>query len=77
VRGGGHVFVSLGSALAWSLPAYGAGLQERFLHAQLATTGAAVGIGIGGTLDFIAATARRAPRPRTARAALAAGNAKP
>jgi N-acetylglucosaminyldiphosphoundecaprenol N-acetyl-beta-D-mannosaminyltransferase len=42
--------------------AYGAGRQERFLRDHLRTIGAAVGIGVGGTLDYLAGTARRAPR---------------
>jgi N-acetylglucosaminyldiphosphoundecaprenol N-acetyl-beta-D-mannosaminyltransferase len=41
--------------------AYGAGKQERFLSAHLATTGAGVGIGVGGALDFVAGSSRRAP----------------
>lgn len=42
--------------------AYGAGRQERFLRDHLRTIGAAAGIGVGGTLDYLAGTARRAPR---------------
>ena len=45
------------------LAAYGAGLQERFLADHLAATGAAVGIGVGGTLDFLSGRIRRAPAP--------------
>jgi len=45
------------------LAAYGGGAQERFLAAHLEATGAAVGIGVGGTLDFLAGRARRAPAP--------------
>ncbi len=41
--------------------AYGAGRQERFLRDHLRTIGAAAGIGVGGTLDYLAGTARRAP----------------
>lgn len=41
--------------------AYGAGRQERFLRDHLGTIGARAGIGVGGTLDYIAGTARRAP----------------
>jgi len=41
--------------------AYGAGPQERFLSAHLGNIGAGVGIGIGGALDFVAGTSRRAP----------------
>jgi N-acetylglucosaminyldiphosphoundecaprenol N-acetyl-beta-D-mannosaminyltransferase len=43
--------------------AYGAGRQERFLRDHLATTRARAGIGVGGTLDYLAGTARRAPAP--------------
>ncbi|MEO8898105.1 MAG: WecB/TagA/CpsF family glycosyltransferase [Candidatus Dormibacter sp.] len=42
--------------------AYGAGRQERFLRDHLHVIGAAAGIGVGGTLDYLAGTARRAPR---------------
>lgn len=42
--------------------AFGAGRQERFLRDHLRTVGAAAGIGVGGTLDYLAGTARRAPR---------------
>jgi N-acetylglucosaminyldiphosphoundecaprenol N-acetyl-beta-D-mannosaminyltransferase len=42
--------------------AYGAGRQERFLRDHLRTIGAAAGIGVGGTLDYLAGTVRRAPR---------------
>ena len=41
--------------------AYGAGLQERFLRDHLGTARARAGIGVGGTLDYLAGTARRAP----------------
>lgn len=41
--------------------AYGAGRQERFLRDHLDTMQARFGIGIGGTLDYLAGTARRAP----------------
>jgi N-acetylglucosaminyldiphosphoundecaprenol N-acetyl-beta-D-mannosaminyltransferase len=41
--------------------AYGAGRQERFLRDHLQTMQAHLGIGIGGTLDYLAGTARRAP----------------
>jgi len=41
--------------------AYGAGRQETFLAAHLAGTGAGVGMGIGGSLDFLAGRVRRAP----------------
>ena len=43
--------------------AYGAGRQERFLRDHLRTMRARVGIGVGGTLDYLAGTARRAPAP--------------
>jgi N-acetylglucosaminyldiphosphoundecaprenol N-acetyl-beta-D-mannosaminyltransferase len=43
--------------------AYGAGRQERFLRDHLATMRARAGIGVGGTLDYIAGVARRAPAP--------------
>ena len=45
------------------LAAYGAGLQERFLVDHLGATGAAVGIGVGGSLDFLSGRIRRAPAP--------------
>ncbi len=41
--------------------AYGAGRQERFLADHLRTMRAPAGIGVGGTLDYLAGTARRAP----------------
>jgi N-acetylglucosaminyldiphosphoundecaprenol N-acetyl-beta-D-mannosaminyltransferase len=41
--------------------AYGAGRQERFLRDQLPTMHARAGIGVGGTLDYLAGVARRAP----------------
>jgi len=41
--------------------AFGAGRQERWLVENLHTMGASVGIGIGGTLDFLAGDVRRAP----------------
>ena len=43
------------------LAAYGAGPQERFLAAHLAATGAAVGVGVGGSFDFLSGRVRRAP----------------
>jgi N-acetylglucosaminyldiphosphoundecaprenol N-acetyl-beta-D-mannosaminyltransferase len=43
--------------------AYGAGRQERFLARHLAATGAGVGMGVGGSLDFLAGRVRRAPEP--------------
>jgi len=42
--------------------AYGAGRQERFLATHLAATGAGVGMGVGGALDFLCGRVRRAPR---------------
>jgi N-acetylglucosaminyldiphosphoundecaprenol N-acetyl-beta-D-mannosaminyltransferase len=44
------------------LVAYGAPQQDVWLDRNLARTGAAVGIGVGGSFDFIAGVARRAPR---------------
>ncbi|MBJ7593928.1 MAG: WecB/TagA/CpsF family glycosyltransferase, partial [Candidatus Dormibacteraeota bacterium] len=41
--------------------AYGAGRQERFLREYLPAMYGRVGIGVGGTLDYLAGTARRAP----------------
>jgi len=41
--------------------AYGHGAQERFVGEHLAATGAAVGIGVGGSLDVLAGRVRRAP----------------
>jgi N-acetylglucosaminyldiphosphoundecaprenol N-acetyl-beta-D-mannosaminyltransferase len=41
--------------------AYGGGRQERFLRDQLGTMRARMGIGVGGTFDYLAGTARRAP----------------
>jgi N-acetylglucosaminyldiphosphoundecaprenol N-acetyl-beta-D-mannosaminyltransferase len=43
--------------------AYGAGRQERFLRDHLVTMRARLGVGVGGTLDYMAGTARRAPAP--------------
>lgn len=43
------------------LVAYGAPKQDLWLARNLAKTGAAVGIGVGGSFDFIAGVARRAP----------------
>lgn len=42
--------------------AYGAPKQDLWLDRNLARTGAAVGIGVGGSFDFIAGVSRRAPR---------------
>ncbi len=41
--------------------AYGAPKQDLWLARNLARSGAAVGIGVGGSFDFIAGVARRAP----------------
>jgi N-acetylglucosaminyldiphosphoundecaprenol N-acetyl-beta-D-mannosaminyltransferase len=41
--------------------AYGAPKQDLWLSRNLARTGAAVGIGVGGSFDFIAGISRRAP----------------
>ena len=41
--------------------AFGGGREERFLAAHLAATGAAAGITVGGTFDFLAGRVRRAP----------------
>jgi N-acetylglucosaminyldiphosphoundecaprenol N-acetyl-beta-D-mannosaminyltransferase len=49
------------SAPAVVAAAYGAGRQERFLRDHLETMRARLGIGVGGTLDYLAGTARRAP----------------
>ena len=43
--------------------AYGAGRQERFLRDHLGSMGARVGVGVGGTLDYLAGNIRRAPGP--------------
>jgi N-acetylglucosaminyldiphosphoundecaprenol N-acetyl-beta-D-mannosaminyltransferase len=43
--------------------AYGGGRQERFLRDHLEAMKARLGIGVGGTLDYLAGTARRAPAP--------------
>lgn len=44
------------------LAAYGGGRQEPFLADYGETLGAAVGIGVGGTFDFLAGEVTRAPR---------------
>ncbi|MBN1247950.1 MAG: WecB/TagA/CpsF family glycosyltransferase [Anaerolineae bacterium] len=44
------------------LVAYGAPGQDLWLGRNLAATGAPVGIGVGGSFDFIAGVSRRAPR---------------
>ena len=43
------------------LAAFGAGRQERFLAEHLDGIGAGAGIGVGGSLDFLAGRIRRAP----------------
>jgi N-acetylglucosaminyldiphosphoundecaprenol N-acetyl-beta-D-mannosaminyltransferase len=43
------------------LVAFGAGRQEEFLQRHLGPIGAAAGIGVGGSLDYIAGRVRRAP----------------
>ena len=43
------------------LAAFGAGRQEEFLDRYLGEIGAAAGIGVGGSLDFLAGRVRRAP----------------
>lgn len=45
------------------LVAFGGGREERFLASHLTSTGAAVGMTVGGTLDFLAGRVRRAPAP--------------
>jgi len=42
--------------------AYGAGSEEAWLARNLAASGAAVGMGVGGAFDFISGRVRRAPR---------------
>jgi len=44
------------------LLAFGAPKQEKWLSANLAKTGCRIGIGLGGTFDFIAGVRKRAPR---------------
>jgi len=44
------------------LVAYGAPKQDLWLARNLEHTGAAVGIGVGGSFDFVAGVSRRAPR---------------
>lgn len=63
---GGDPDAATATALASAAPdlvlaAYGAGRQEAFLHDHLVAIGAAAGVGVGGTLDFWAGRARRAP----------------
>ena len=43
------------------LAAFGGGRQELFLNRYLGTIGAAAGIGVGGSLDYLAGRVRRAP----------------
>ncbi len=45
------------------LAAFGGGRQELFLDRYLGPIGAAAGIGVGGSLDFLAGRVRRAPAP--------------
>jgi N-acetylglucosaminyldiphosphoundecaprenol N-acetyl-beta-D-mannosaminyltransferase len=42
--------------------AYGAGAEEAWLARNLTRSGAIVGMGVGGALDFISGRSRRAPR---------------
>lgn len=44
------------------LVAYGSPKQEKWLAENLPKTGAKVGIGVGGSFDFLAGTQRRAPK---------------
>ncbi len=44
------------------LVAYGAPKQDKWIARNLERTGVAVAIGIGGSLDFIVGTQKRAPR---------------
>jgi N-acetylglucosaminyldiphosphoundecaprenol N-acetyl-beta-D-mannosaminyltransferase len=43
------------------LAAFGGGRQELFLDRYLGSIGAAAGIGVGGSLDYLAGRVRRAP----------------
>ncbi|HBK86983.1 MAG TPA: glycosyltransferase, partial [Firmicutes bacterium] len=43
------------------LVAMGAPKQDKWLHDNLGKSGAAVGIGVGGTFDILAGSAQRAP----------------
>jgi N-acetylglucosaminyldiphosphoundecaprenol N-acetyl-beta-D-mannosaminyltransferase len=45
--------------MVWA--AFGAGAQEEFLARYLGQIGAAAGIGVGGSLDYLAGRVRRAP----------------
>lgn len=47
--------------MVWA--AFGAGKQELFLRRHLELIGAGAGVGVGGTLDYIAGRVARAPRP--------------
>jgi N-acetylglucosaminyldiphosphoundecaprenol N-acetyl-beta-D-mannosaminyltransferase len=65
---GGHPGTATADRLRAAAPdaifaAYGAGRQETFLAAHLPATGAGVGIGVGGALDFLSGRVRRAPTP--------------
>jgi N-acetylglucosaminyldiphosphoundecaprenol N-acetyl-beta-D-mannosaminyltransferase len=44
------------------LAAFGAGRQERFIAEHLGSIGAAAGVGVGGSLDFLGGRVRRAPK---------------
>jgi N-acetylglucosaminyldiphosphoundecaprenol N-acetyl-beta-D-mannosaminyltransferase len=46
--------------MVWA--AFGAGKQELFLRRHLDVIGAGAGVGVGGTLDYIAGRLPRAPR---------------
>ena len=50
-----------GAEMVWA--AYGAGAQERFLRLHLDAIGAGAGVGVGGTLDYVAGRTPRAPAP--------------
>ena len=63
----GHPTQETAERLARSAPevvfaAYGAGKQEEFLDRFLPLMDAPVGVGIGGTFDYLAGTVHRAPR---------------
>lgn len=47
--------------MVWA--AFGHGRQELFLQRHLQAIGAGAGVGVGGTLDYIAGRVRRAPAP--------------
>jgi N-acetylglucosaminyldiphosphoundecaprenol N-acetyl-beta-D-mannosaminyltransferase len=63
---GGRPDAALARRLAQARPemvwaAFGAGVQEEFLTRYLGQIGAAAGIGVGGSLDYLAGRVRRAP----------------